>query len=605
MAFGCFCVVADGEERTRAFSPRARRCLAHLALREGPVDRGLLAAELWPDVDRTGALGNLRRRLHELEGALEMVGLKDGIEVTRDMVALAPSAQWSIDVARYSILSRDPSQTGRAAALYREPVFPGLDDEVLERERQRLHSVQMELLTRMLDLGIGRGDVAEIAALASAIVRFDPLSEHAISKAVEALRSLGEFDRARRLFERLAQAMRDELDDEPGSLNVDDSITEASMRRILQPLIDRGELLRGASGDRSFDRIERQMDSIRAALDLAIVRHRDVDLGVGALAALSRFLFERGHAPEAFRWYDAAIPNLPARSPLRAEAIYLRAMVGRNLGNAEHNLPAFEEAIEDLRVSGEQTTLAKALLYGSNAARMTGRVQVAQEFASEALSILELQHDAYLIAFARSALGAVAYALGRLEDARREFAKAQEGFAAFGAGNDETLMLVNGARCAFAVGELAVAHQHLSRALASATAAGNVYVEGHARVALTLVALERREIGEAGRHAARAAEISADSSDMELSVIALEAAAELFLALEEFGRARDALAAADGVRSEYLIARAPTEHARSERIRAELAGRSLLIEATVATPDIMMRSLLASVARSYRRLHIL
>jgi SARP family transcriptional regulator, regulator of embCAB operon len=598
--FGRFSVVADGEERTRAFSPRTRRCLAHLAIREAPVERVTLAVELWPEADETTALGNLRRRLHELEGAFERLGIAAPLELTRDRVVLAPAVQWSIDVARYSILSRDPAKTDRAAALYREPIFPGIDDDVLERERRRLHGVQMELLTRLLDISIGRGDAEAIAAFATALVRLDPLCEQSVAKAVAALNALGEVDRGRRLYERLNEAMRAEIDLEPAPLVLDEGMGEAGMKRVLRPLAERGEALRRANAGRQFPEIEKQIDTIRAALDAAIVRELDVELGARALAALSRFFFDRGHAVEAFRWYEAAIARLPQSSPLRAEALYLRAMVGRNLGNPDHNLPAFEEAIEALRRVGDRGTLAKAMLYGSNAARMTGRVEISQELAREAHAILEESGDAYLVAFARSALGAAAYARGDLDVARRELERARVGFEALGAGDDEALMRVDVARCAFAQGDLPTAEAGLTDALSRSAESGNRYVEGHARVGLTLLALDCGELRGARAHAARAAEISLNGSDMELSVIALEAAGELFLALGEFARARDALAAADGVRSEYLIARAPTEHARCERLRGELALHSMLLTGALASPDIMLRSLLESLTRSYR-----
>ncbi len=303
-------------------------------------------------------------------------------------------------------------------------------------------------------------------------------------------------------------------------------------------------------------------------------------------------------------WFESAIGRL-TRSPLRAEALYLRALVGRNLGNADHGLPAFEEAIAELREVGDATTLAKALLYASNAARMTARVPLAMGLANEALAILKGNGDAYLIAFARSAIGAAAYALGRVEEAAGEFGRARAGFAQAGAGDDECLMIVNVGRCALAAGDLVAASENLSRACDLAAMAGNVYVSGHAEVGLTLTSLESGELDSARIHAARAADLAAKGSDLEIAVIAVEAAGELFLALGEHLRARDAIAAADGVRAEYLITRSPTEHARAQRIRDELAVLGQKTGAAIAAPDIMMRSLLQSVARSYRGPHTL
>jgi DNA-binding SARP family transcriptional activator len=600
--FGRFSITSGGEDTTAAFSPRALRCLAHLALHGEAFDRTTLAAELWPDASERSALGSLRRRLHELEGALESVGLHAAIERTRSNVALAPATRWAIDVARYRVLACDPAQLDRAAALYEEPIFPGFDDDLLERERRRMRAAQMELLARLLEAAIRRSDPPEIADRAEAIMRLDPLSEQSVAKAVAALTALGENDRARRLLDRFKESVRQEADAEAGPLLFAAELPSDAARRILEPVVEAGDVLRGANAGRHFDEIERRMPEIREALDASIVRECDVTLGVRALAALSRFFFDRGHSVEALRWYEAALPRLSERSALRSEALYLRAIVGRNIGSTEHNLPAFEEAIGELRVAGDRTTLAKAMLYGSNAARMTGRLETARSLAAEGHAILSALEDPYLIAFACSALGTAEYALGYVESARSYLERARAGFAAVGAGDDEALMIVNVGRCTFALGELAQARELLERALGRAVASSNLYVQGHAQVGLALVALDRNDVRSARAHAARAAEISLKSSDTEIAVIALEAASELFLALEEFARARDALAAADGVRSEYLIARAPTEHARSERVRSALAQRSMLITSTVAASDVMMRSLLASVARSY---HIL
>ncbi|HEY6486132.1 MAG TPA: bacterial transcriptional activator domain-containing protein [Candidatus Cybelea sp.] len=603
-AFGHFSVRVAGRERTSALSPRVRRCLAHLALRETAADRPELAAALWPDAAARDALGNLRRRLHDLSGALHAVGLADAVEVTRDRVALSAHARWAIDVVRYSILARDPSQAARAAALYREPIFPGLDDEVLEQARRRLHGAQIELLTRLLDAAIGRRDAPAIAELAEAIERLDPLSERTAAKAVEALEAQGESDRARRLYERLSAHLREELGEGVAPFQFIEGPPEVWDEEVLQGLARRGDELRGAAASRHFEDLERRYSSIRAALDAAITRGAEVELGTRAAIALSRFLFERGHAVDAVSWFESAIGRL-TRSPLRAEALYLRALVGRNLGNADHGLPAFEEAIAELREVGDATTLAKALLYASNAARMTARVPLAMGLANEALAILKGNGDAYLIAFARSAIGAAAYALGRVEEAAGEFGRARAGFAQAGAGDDECLMIVNVGRCALAAGDLVAASENLSRACDLAAMAGNVYVSGHAEVGLTLTSLESGELDSARIHAARAADLAAKGSDLEIAVIAVEAAGELFLALGEHLRARDAIAAADGVRAEYLITRSPTEHARAQRIRDELAVLGQKTGAAIAAPDIMMRSLLQSVARSYRGPHTL
>ena len=108
------------------------------------------------------------------------------------------------------------------------------------------------------------------------------------------------------------------------------------------------------------------------------------------------------------------------------------------------------------------------MLYGSNAARMTGRLETARSLAAEGHAILSALEDPYLIAFACSALGAAEYALGYVESARSYLERARAGFASVGAGDDEALMIVNVGRCTFALGEL-VQSSRASRARARAS----------------------------------------------------------------------------------------------------------------------------------------
>ena len=120
------------------------------------------------------------------------------------------------------------------------------------------------------------------------------------------------------------------------------------------------------------------------------------------------------------------------------------------------------------------------MLYASNAARMTGRGDRARTLADEAYAIVANGGDAYLAAFARSAVGTAAYALGDLDGAKGEFEMAARAFAALDARDDEALMLVNAARCDFGRGDLFSPEAAFEGGLTRALDAGNVYVEAHA-----------------------------------------------------------------------------------------------------------------------------
>lgn len=913
-AFGGFTIFAGNDDRTAAFSARLRRCIAHLVLHGDAVDRRSLAFELWPDVPEARAVANLRRRLHELSAAFASIGCPKALERSPAGVRLAAFIREGCDVRDYLHKKNDPASAARAAAIYAQPIFAGVDDEWLDSARERMRAEHVELLCTLLDRSIAAKDPIAIVEHAEGVARYDPSSEAAIAEAVRTLRDLGEPDRARRLFERFEAHLRSQVDadpipiesrqppglplestpffergrelravasalerarvvtlvgppgvgksrvawraaaqlastfpggaryldlsaygDEPsaraalatllrartatasaiaeavsmppslllldnadgliadfepliaalvaadrrtaiiltsrvplrsegeavvriepfersnavsfflsraelagaqferthehltaasaicreldgvplalelaarrlpatgfvnlykaldnrftmlgksggsgrhdtlaGALDwsynllaererhlfriagllrspwtaetsatlagvtersavetiarlVDASLldlgpsdgTFSSLRTtreymrlrlaesgelerfelryvevILAPYVLRNDELRGARGSDAFNAIEASMDDIRCAFDRAIVGRRDVELGAHALAALSRFLFDRGYAVETRRWCEAAVAALDAASPLRAEMLYVRALMARNAGSFNEALNAFEEAIEALKLGEDSLTLAKAMLYASNAARMTGRGDRARTLADEAYAIVANGGDAYLAAFARSAVGTAAYALGDLDGAKGEFEMAARAFAALDARDDEALMLVNAARCDFGRGDLFSPEAAFEGGLTRALDAGNVYVEAHARVSLGLLALDRGQATDANEHLTRAAAIAFKTGDIELSAIALEACAELCAANGERERAVVAAVTADGVRSQYALVRAPTERARYERLRESVSGLLPSRSAASAGAAAAMRSIL-------------
>jgi predicted ATPase/DNA-binding SARP family transcriptional activator len=922
VTFGRFAIALGAIDVSSAVAPSLRRLLAHLLLREGPCDRYLLAAELWPDETERVAAANLRKRLHELVRSFQKLGLEEPLKRAATTIELAPELVAASDVAAYR--AAVAQELPRALTDYVEPVFPGVDDEWLTRTRNAMHERHVDVLSAALDAALRRGEPEAIYERTLALLAVDPMGEVGYRRAQAALQALGEGDRARRLFERYARALRDEAGIEaqapervtalltlppesspfvkreaevvavcealssarlvtlvgpPGvgksrialqaaqriahgfgdsvryidismhetwrsalaaiadlirsngsdiesiaqslkmrdlllvfdnvdalaagiaslagtifrstrrgailvstrkplriagetlvtiaplelpreslslgtdllrspavaffmdraalagakieptqdrlmtvaeicreldglplalelaarrvrtvgltnvrtllgkrfqlidalgsayewsyerlaesdrrvfrmlgvfhgvwsladvceltSLPIDAAaqsvalLAEASlvtpsqdsetftalrstrefMRRLLErsqelgdaeechaklviaPIVARGAELRGAHAEDAFDYTESRMLDIRAALESAIVRGRDVELGVRALAALSRFFFERGHALEARRWYDEALARLPEPSPLRAEARYLRALVGRSAATGAFNLADFESAIAELRAVGDRTTLAKALLYAANAARMVGRGTFALELAAEANEIVTVEHDRYLIGFSHAALGAAAYSLGDLEAAEKAFEIAGGIYREIDATNDEALMLVNAARCVLGRGGAAAALPAFCDALVMALSSGNRYVEAHARLSCALALLDDGDAARARPHIVRAVEIALGGADVELSIIALEALAELWVCERSYERAAAAMASADGVRDRSAIRRAPTERARCDRARQQAGEHAAASRASVRAPETAMRALLVSVIR--------
>lgn len=603
VTFGRFSIVRDGTDVTSLVAPVLRRVFAHLLLSDGPCDRHMLAAELWPEAPEAAAAANLRRRVHELGRALERLDVAQPLVRHATTIGLAPAIRDASDLVRYRRALADGDDIG-AAHLYVEPVFPGIDDDWLTRERERLHVRHVEIATTILESALRAANVSGIYDAARTLLDLDPLSEELQRRAIAALQALGEDDRARRLFDRFAQTMRKEIGVEPEALVTNyprrrrptaRKVDGERLRRIeavLAPIAARGAELRGAHAQRSFGDLERQMDAIRSALESAIVREGNVDLGVRALAALSRFFFERAYTLEGRRWYDEALIRLAQPSALRAEALYLRALLGRASGTPSFDQHEFEIAIEELREFGDEMTLAKALLYAANAARMYGNGEEARTFALEAQRIVSAHGDAYLVALGHAALGAAAYTLGDLDTAQHEFMSAIRIYHRLGASSDEALAISNVGRCFFGRGDARRAEPMFRKALALALQCGNRYAEAHARLSCALAAIDRRDIAAARPDIARASEIALGASDAELSLITLEAAAELWVREGAYERAASAMTSADGVRKATTIGRPPTDRIRCDETRDAAAAHAVPTQSAVRAPETTMRALL-------------
>lgn len=107
---------------------RAAALVKLLAISPGHrLHRERAMAAFWPDLDVEAAGANLRKAVHFARRAL---GDHDLIEVTNDVVALAPHAELTIDAEQFesaaseAFRSRDPGAWLRAADLYGGQLLP-------------------------------------------------------------------------------------------------------------------------------------------------------------------------------------------------------------------------------------------------------------------------------------------------------------------------------------------------------------------------------------------------------------------------------------------------------------------------------------------------
>jgi DNA-binding SARP family transcriptional activator len=187
-------------------SRKALAILAWLAL-EGGSARARLTSLLWPEADAAAGRRNLRRelfRLRELGAPLREAA--DG--------TLALDAGLEVDALRLLEDDRLPDGGGLA--------FDGLDgvgsgelDAWLQRWRDRLAAHQAQALDRQATTCESRGDLATALALRQRGWAADALQEAAALHVMRLKAALGDRAGALQAYQRLQEALRDELDIAP------------------------------------------------------------------------------------------------------------------------------------------------------------------------------------------------------------------------------------------------------------------------------------------------------------------------------------------------------------------------------------------------------
>ena len=198
-----------------ALADGAKRVLAFVALRESPVDRGVAARALWPDLAPSAAGGRLRTELWRMRGALPRL-----IATTRCTLTLRPEVR--VDMRdRYDWAGRLVGGTATEDDLRAPPgsgefeLLPGWADTwvILARERIRqrlLHGVEA-LVARLLD----EKRTAEAVDAALLAVGIDPLRESAQRALASAHLADGNMADARRTYDDYQAQLRRELGVDP------------------------------------------------------------------------------------------------------------------------------------------------------------------------------------------------------------------------------------------------------------------------------------------------------------------------------------------------------------------------------------------------------
>jgi predicted ATPase len=161
-----------------------------------------------------------------------------------------------------------------------------------------------------------------------------------------------------------------------------------------------------------LDRIDRELDNLRAALDWLLGSGR-VEDALRAASALGRFWRGRGHVAEARRWFERSLARAEGvSSAVRADALWTAARQAMAQSDEGVAVTLIEEALALYRELGDNAGAAGALTELGWIELERGRADRAERLCSEALDLAQAGADERVASRALMDLGAVCSARG-------------------------------------------------------------------------------------------------------------------------------------------------------------------------------------------------
>jgi tetratricopeptide (TPR) repeat protein len=238
-----------------------------------------------------------------------------------------------------------------------------------------------------------------------------------------------------------------------------------------------------------LDRLEREHDNVRAALDWAFASGRG-EAALEAVSALGRFWRARGHLSEARAWLrlglEIAAPIAPA---VRARALWTAARQAMAQSDYAAAAPQLEEALGLFRGHGDATNAVFALCELSLAKVRQGEAAHAEALADEALRAARRLDEPRTVSAAINNLGNVYNELERFGAARELFGES----LALRRGLGDSLLIANTANnlgfAAMRDGDLTAAEAAFTECPSLARRLGDTVHTASATLALGEIAL--------------------------------------------------------------------------------------------------------------------
>ncbi len=316
-------IILDGA-RLGAFNAlRLQKFLAMIALRRDAQHRSRLAFELWPDSNESQARTNLRKLLHEFRRALP--DFQVFVETDNETIRWVTKGPSEVDVIRFrnAVASGDLEL---AASLYAGDLLPACYEDWVLGERAKLRAEAHDVLVRLTDQAVERGDHKAAIRHAQRIIEFEPTDESAVRIQIEAQMALGQRAAALRSYHRYAEALERDLGLSPGE-------AIGKLYRELRAGVREQDESQAAAGvaespfvgrDDEWKQLEETWRNALEGGPRLLLLTGEPGIGKSRLALeFGRYVRAQGYAVASARAYEAAgrLPWGPVVDLLRSDAL--------------------------------------------------------------------------------------------------------------------------------------------------------------------------------------------------------------------------------------------------------------------------------------------
>lgn len=233
---GRFCATYRDREMYNFEASKVQELLCYLALYRKPHSRETLAALFWGDSSNSQAKKNLRQTLWQLQATLDAnLGpfKRRVILVDADWVQLNPALALRLDVAEFEKVCTSDNELSRseldpdtahnlqkAVQLYQADLLEGCYQDWCLFERERLQSIYLATLDRLIRHCEVTGNYRQGLAYATEVLRYDQAHERTHRQMMRLYHIAGDRTAALRQYQRCVSALKTELGVPPSTRTI-------------------------------------------------------------------------------------------------------------------------------------------------------------------------------------------------------------------------------------------------------------------------------------------------------------------------------------------------------------------------------------------------